>query len=78
MKTMQKVIEENHKKGMEAIRKKYIKKRKKEKIINTISTIAVIIITIAIIVSLYLYTNKEIEKCVDNGNSENYCVQKLG
>lgn len=78
MKTMKKVIEENHKKGMEAIRKEYIKKRKRAKIIDTVFTILVIITTGLIIYGLISYTDKAIDQCVEKGNNKNYCVEKLG
>lgn len=69
-------INKNHERGYIDFVKSQKKKNRKEtlKIVAGVVIVLVLIITLGI--TVHNDTKKQVEKCLKNGNSQNYCLYK--
>ena len=69
-------INKNHERSYVDFVKSQKKKNRKETFKITVLTILALILVIVLNINTYNDTKKQVEKCLKNGNSQNYCLYK--
>lgn len=71
-------IHENHKRVYERTIKNQVKESKKKNRKEKLISIILVLIFITLMILNWKITDKAVIECVRDGNTENYCISKLG
>lgn len=77
-KEMQERMEKQYREALKNNIERAKKEEKKNKILYIFVILFVIIVTCLFILLDSKMTNKAVENCIKKGNTQNYCIEKLG